>query len=196
MPSRRRSIRTPEKRSAMAPSRRPQPDAGPTDFALLRKAELIGETIVCDVSTRTVRMTGRNNGQAAFSALSRLHWRDRITLPQFRAGLQYAHLRAVLWGRAHPKPASFYRLIHEHISSDMHLPDEELAEEREERMDAMRLAYRRGDDHLRRMPHSTGVRVALRATCVDDLYPANDGWMARLRHGLHALADVWETDQW
>lgn len=195
MTSRRRSIHTPEQRSRMAPSRRPQPDAGPTDFALQRKAELLGEATFCDVESRKVRMSGRNNGQAAFSALTRLHWRDRITLPQFRAGLQYAHLRAVLWGRAHPKPASFYRLIHEHISSDMHLPDEELAEEREERMAEMRLAYRRGDDHLRRMPHSTGVRVALRATCVDDLYPANDGWLARLRLGLHALAGVWEIDE-
>lgn len=193
-----RSIRTPLTRDRIAPSKRDRADEGPTAFALLRRAELLGETVVCNVKTKRVTITGRNDGRATTSALSLLYHRDKITQAQFRAGLMYARLRFAWFGSAVPRGSSLASMIHEHLSSDSALADaeDESAEDKADRLEEMRLDFRRGDDRLRKLPYYERVRVCLRAVCIDDLYPTKRGWLDRLRIGLQELADTWRTDQW
>lgn len=170
-------------------------DDGPTPFQLMRRAELMGETVACDIASRRVFMTGSNNGQATATALTLLRFMDRITWGQFRAGSTYAWLRYSLFGPALPSASSLFRVIHEHLSSDMAMAQhaEETSEEKADRLQRMRLQYLRGDNRLRALPYARRVREMVRRVCIDDYYPdpARPRHLDRLREGLEELSGTW-----
>lgn len=193
-----KSIHTPSRRDRLAPSQRPPTgDEGPTDYQLMRRAETMGEGIYCEIGSPKTLMTGKNDGRTTSTAIGLLRFQDKITAPQFRAGAMYAYLRSALFGHPTPKAVSLYRVIHEHLSSDSAIAfrEEETTEEKQERMYQMRLEYQRGDGRLQKLPYYTKVRITLRATIIDDLYPANNTILSRLRIGLSELSDVWRTDK-
>lgn len=201
MKHRNRSIHTPPRASQVSKGQRARWRAeagedGPTAFQLMRKAEQLGERVACDIASRKVYLTGSNSGSATASALTLLRFHDRITWPQFRAGTTYAWLRFSLFGPATPGAATLFRVIHEHISSDMAIADEETTEERADRIERMRVQYLRGDNRLRNLLYARRVREMVRRVCIDDYYPdpARPNHLARLREGLQELADTWRTE--
>lgn len=193
-----KSIHTPPRRDRLAPSQRPPTgEDGPTDYQLMRRAETLGYGIYCEIGSPKTLMTGKNDGRSTSTAIGLLRFQDKITQPQFRAGAMYAYLRSAWFGQPMPKAVSLYRVIHEHLSSDSAIAyrEEETSEEKQERMYQMRLEYQRGDGRLQKLPYYTKIRITLRATIIDDLYPTNDKWLQRLRIGLSELADCWRTDK-
>lgn len=192
-----RSIRTPERRDRIAPSKREPVDEGPTHFQLLRRAEAMGQSVYYDDKQKRLAITGKNNGQVTASALSLLHYQSKITGPQYRAGLKYQFLRRTLFGAATPKIGGLQGVIHEHLSADSAVKDELLPEEVEEREINQRIEYQRGDQALMRILYARRVREMVRRVCVDDMMPQANrpNQLARLREGLQVLADTWRTDR-
>lgn len=178
-------------------------DAGPTDFTLMRRAEILGETLVQDIGSRQVRITGRHSQAATSSALSLLFHKDRITPAQYRAGAMYAAMRRVLFGRAVPKPSVLAKILGESIFATMgsalaQVRTESMTdEERDERIEEMRRLYYSGDNRLRRLHYARRVREILRRVIIDDMLPdpKRPNHLARLREGLQELADTWRTDK-
>jgi hypothetical protein len=212
-----KSIHTPPKRSQVSPSKREPLNEGPTDFQLQRKAEAIGQGTVCDVESRRVAITGGKLalGKAEFassSALALLYSREKIIHPQYRAGCEYQRLHRLLFGSTVPRESGLTKVMA--TSLDDRLKQEAAAsreerddEEQAEWMAEQRVLYERGENRLRhiRVPVPRGrshearvnayrmaVRAVLRATCIDDRYPANDEWLYRLKIGLGELAETWD----
>lgn len=172
---------------------------GPTDFTLMRRAEILGESLVQDIVSRQVRITGRHSQAATTSSLAVLFHKDRITQPQYRAGILYASMRRVLFGRAVPKPSVLAKILGENIFATMgtalaQVRSESMTdEERDEAIEEMRLQYYRGDNRLRRLHYARRVREILRRVVIDDMLPdpRRPNHLARLREGLTELSDTW-----
>jgi hypothetical protein len=203
MRKRLKSIRTPPKRSAISPSKRPNlDDSGPTDFQLMRRAELIGEGVVCIVGTGEVKITGKVSPDVS-SSLSILHHRQLITTPQFRAGQSYAALRRIIYGKAVPKGSALSKVIAESIfvtiarNQVSRKGTEMTIAERDEWFEEMQIAYYRGDNRLRKLFYARRVREIVRRVLIDDMMPEpkKPNQLARLREGLQELVDVWGTDK-
>jgi hypothetical protein len=216
-----RSIRTPERRDRITPSKRTvQEDAGPTPFALMRKAEMIGKGVVCDITTRRVTIgTGKaDQAKAEFassSALARLLHEDLIDGDQYRGGTHYARLHRLVWGRATARESSLTKVM---ASSMEEMFAKEIAARRDELDDAeytdwlaeQRVLLERGEYALTRIPapilnkakHAAAkantyrrqVRVVLRQVCIEDIYPRRT-LVTGLRAGLNVLAETWELDR-
>ena len=199
-----KSIAIPVRRDLVAPSRRPlveEEHGGPTDFTLMRQAERMGETMYCVVGNRKVVMTGGNNGQASASSLSILHYHDKITNPQYHAGLAYAAMRKLLFGKAYPKGSHLSKVIATSIFQTLQMRDAQRKmdvsdEERDEYFEEVRLMYYRGDNRLRRLPYFERVREMVRRVCIDDMMPdpAKPRHLKRLRIGLQELHNTWHKE--
>lgn len=205
--NRRKSIRTPPDRSKVAPHKRlPMPDDGPTDFALQRKVEIIGEGTYCRVDDRRVAVTGAKGtlSRAEFassSALALLLDQKRIESAQYRAGSEYARLHRLLFGSSMPKPSGLSKVLAtalpERIEAANRAAKEQLDDEgyiewlQEQRTLYERAEYRMrhiaGHDHVARRL----IRVTMRKVVIDNEYPTKPGQVQRLRIGLNALADTW-----
>lgn len=208
--NRRKSIVTPPRRDKISPSRRaPMPDAGPTDFTLQRKAEVIGQGTYCAVDDHRVHMTG---GKAALaraefassSTLALLLDQGRIIGKHYRAGSEYGRLHRLLWGRSTPKQSGLSKVLatalperieaankaaREELDDDAYL--DWIAEQRVLYERGMyRLCHIAGHDHVERRL----IRVTLRAVVIDGSYPSKAGALYRLRVGLSELADVWDIE--
>ncbi len=208
--NRRKSIRTPPRRDRLSPSKRaPLPDDGPTDFTLQRKAELIGQGTVCDVTTRKVEITGGkgNRARAEFagsSTLALLLDRDKIDSSQYRAGNEYARLHRLLWGRTTPKQSGLAKVmataLPERIEQANRLAKEELDDEAyADWLQEQRTLYERGEYRLRHIAGETGtmrrlIRITLRAVVLDGSMPNHPRQVWRLRIALRELAAVWGFD--
>lgn len=181
-------------------------DAGPTTYLLMRRAEMLGESLVSDIASRRVRITGRHSEAATSSSLALLYHLDRITQPQYRAGAMYAAMRRVLFGRAVPKPSVLAKILGESIFATMSMTnaatraavsDNLTPEERDEAIEEMRIMYYRGDNRLRKLHYARRVREILRRVIIDDMQPdpKRPNHLHRLREGLQELADCWRTDK-
>lgn len=211
-----KSIRTPQRLNRLSRLQRAKQkqlnsaienaeDAGPTTFLLMRRAEILGESLISDIGSRQVRITGRHSQSASSSALALLYDRDRITQPQYRAGAMYAAMRRVLFGRAVPKPSVLAKILGESIFSATVLdaafgkatPGALTQEERDEAIEEMRILYYRGDNRLRKLHYARRVREILRLVIIDDMLPDSrrPRYLERLREGLQELADTWRTDK-
>ena len=205
--NRRKSIYTPPRRDRMSPSKRaPMPDDGPTEFLLLRKAELIGQTIERDPDTGKVRITcGKAaHARAEFagsSTLALLLDQDKIESKQYRAGNEYARLHRLLWGRTSPKQSGLSKVLAtalpERIEQANRASKEELDDEAyADWLQEQRTLYERGEYRLRHIAGETItmrrlIRITLRAVVLDGSMPNHPRQVWRLRIGLNALADVW-----
>ena len=218
-----KSIRTPLPANRLAPSQRETND-GPNPFQLQRKAEVIGAGIVCDIQTHAVEIAGGKTAQAkaefaTSSALALLYHESRIDHPRYRAGCEYGRLHRLLWGPGVAKGSSLTKVmattVEEALKQAAAAARTEMDDdERAAWLADQRVLYQRAEfrlDHLRvpnpsasrdagkRSAHANRVRAqirsAVRATCVDDLYPANDEWLFRLRLGLGEIASVWDMDR-
>lgn len=207
--NRRKSIHTPPRRDRISPSKRaPMPDDGPTDFALQRKAEQIGQGVYCDLNRQgRVEITGGPGARAraefaTSSTLALLYDREKIDAKQLRAGNEYMRLHRLLWGRSTPPASGLSKVLATplpdrlaeaaHASRDR----EELDEEGYiEWMQEQRTLYERAEYRLRHLPgsitHRRLVRITLRAVILDDVMPTEPAHLARLRLGLAHLAEVW-----
>jgi hypothetical protein len=205
--NRRKSIRTPPDRSKVSPSRRvPLPDdGGPTDYQLQRKAEVIGEGTYCRVDDRRVAMTGGKGAMsraefASSSALALLLDRGLIESHQYRAGMEYARLHRLIFGASTPGASGLSKVLAtalpERIEAINRAAREQLDDESYiEWQQEQRTLYERGEYRLRHMPGSAtarrNARISFRLVVIDNLLPAQLGQVARLRHVLNELADVW-----
>lgn len=209
--NRRKSIRTPPRRDQQSPSQRaPRADDGPTEFQLMRKAEAIGGAIMCRVDTRSVDFVGGAEARqaaefASSSAIAALLHRDRIDLPQYRAGIHYARLHRLLFGRSTPRPSGLTKVLASPLEDRIQQANAAAREERDDDEHAQWLAdqrtmYERGEYRLRHIAGETVtarrlIRIVVRMVCIDDMAPAKAGQLWRLRIGLRELADVWECDR-
>lgn len=169
-----KSIHTPPRRDKVSPSKRePREDAGPTAFALQRKAETIGAGTYCDVSDRKVGMaknvgTGTNHkavfskatiAQAEFAssgALERLRHEDRLTSEQFRAGSTYRRLHRLLFGSTVPRESSLTKAMATPLEERLRQEavaarDERDDEEHAEWLTDQRTMYERGEHAMARI---------------------------------------------
>lgn len=217
-----RSIRTPPRLSSVSPSKRPpRENDGPTPLQLLRKAETIGETIVCDVPSRKVEITGGKlaQGKAEFassSALARLYHEEHIQHPQYRAGSEYTRLRRLLFGSAVARESGLTKVMATSIDDRIREANRKAREERDDEayadyMVEQRTLFERGEHalhHVQRPLHDRAryahtllsvfrnqVRILVRRVCIDDEYPRRlETSVPLLRIGLTALSDVWRMD--
>jgi len=204
--NRRKSIRTPPDRSKIAPHKRlPIPDDGPTDYALQRKVEIIGEGTYCRLDDRRVAVTGpkealSNAERASSSALGLLAVKGLIEGHQYRAGMEYARLHRILFGSSVPRPSGLSKVLAtalpERIEAANRAAKEQLDDEGYiEWLQDQRTLYERGEYRLRHLPGSAvarrNARVAFRLVVIDNLAPGHIGQIARLRHVLNELAEVW-----
>lgn len=208
--NRRKSIHTPPRRDRISPSRRaPMPDDGPTDFALQRKAEVIGRGTVCSVEDRRVSIVGGPEALAAAefassSALALLRHEGKILPKQYQAGNEYARLHRTLFGRSTPKQSGLAKVLAtalpERIEEANRVSRVEMDDDAYiEWMTDQRTLYERGEyrlTHIAGENHVTRrlIRIVLRAVVIDGLYPNKAGQVWRLRIGLNELADVWGID--
>lgn len=214
-----KSIRTPPRRKDLAPSKRgPNENDGPTEYQLQRKAEIIGAGTVCDIQTHHVSIANGKQGAAEFassSALALLYHRSKIIHRQYRAGCEYQRLHRLLFGSVSPRESSLTKVMATSMEDQLKAEaaanrDERDDEEQAEWLADQRTLYERGENRLRRMrvpvprgrsvearanAYRQAVRAVLRATCIDDRYPANDEWAYRLKMGLGELADVWSFEE-
>ena len=214
-----RTIRTPPKLSRVSPSKRPpREDDGPTDLQLLRKAEVIGQSIVCDVASRKVEITGGKLAQtkaefASSSALARLYHEEHIQHPQYRAGCEYAKIRRLLFGSAVARESSLTKVMATSMEDRIYKANQAAREERDDEAYAdylveQRMLFERGEGALHHVQRPTSdpsryahtllsvfrnqVRILVRRVCIDDEYPKRLATsVPLLRIGLTALADVW-----
>lgn len=207
--NRRKSIRTPPRRDRISPSKRtPMPDDGPTEFLLQRRAELIGQGTICDLTTHRVEMTGGKAARAraefaGSSSLALLLERGKILSRHYRAGTEYARLHRLLWGRSAPQQSGLSKVmataLPERIEAANRAAREEMDDESyAEWIAEQRTIYERGEYRLRHMRGSVTarrlVRIALRAVVIDDMLPTAPAHIARLRLGLQELCDVWRIE--
>lgn len=204
--NRRKSIRTPPDRSKVAPHKRmPMPDDGPTDYALQRKVEVIGQGTYCRVDDRRVAVTGpketlSNAELASSSALALLLVKGLVESHQYRAGMEYARLHRILFGSSMPKPSGLSKVLAtalpERIEAANRAAKEQLDDEGYiEWLQDQRTLYERGEYRLRHLPGSAtarrNARIAFRQVVIDNLAPGHIGQVARLRYVLNELATVW-----
>lgn len=208
--NRRKSIHTPPDRSKISPSRRlPMPDDGPTDYALQRKVEVIGEGTYCRMDDRRVAVTGKPGtlSRAEFassSAIALLLDQGKLESKQYRAGNEYARLHRLLFGAAAPKASALSKVLAtalpERIEQANKAAREQLDDEAYiEWCQEQRTLYERGEYRLRHIAGETHVtrrliRTTMRKVVIDNEYPARPGEIWRLRIGLSALADVWGVE--
>lgn len=204
--NRRKSIRTPPDRSKISPRKRaPMPDDGPTDYQLQRKAEVIGEGTYCRVDDHRIAMTGGKGAMsraefASSSALALLLDRGLLESHQYRAGMEYARLHRLIFGASTPGASSLSKMLAtalpERIEAANRAAKEQLDDEAYiEWQQEQRTLYERGEYRLRHMPGSAtarrNARIAFRLAVIDNLLPVQSGQVARLRHILNELANVW-----
>lgn len=205
--NRRKSIRTPPRRDRISPSKRPPlPDDGPTDFALQRRAELIGQGTFCDVVTHRVEVTGgkmaRSKAEfAGSSSLALLLEQGRIESHQYRAGQEYARLHRLLWGRSTPKQSALAKMIYTELPERIAQANAAAREELDDEAYAdwiaeQRTLYERGEYRLRHIAGQTItdrrlIRIVLRSVVIDGAMPNHARQLYRLRIALSALAETW-----
>lgn len=166
-----KSIRTPERRDRISPSKRqPREEDGPTPFTLQRHAEQIGAGTVCDLSNRKVGLAlSRGTGHmttnvmgakvqadadfAASSSLHRLQFEDAITTDQWRAGTIYARLNRLLFGRGVPKPSALGKVMASSMEDRIAAANRASREERDddeyaEWLGDQKVIYARGEHAL------------------------------------------------
>lgn len=216
-----KSIHTPPRRRDISPSKRPPiHEDGPTEFQLQRKAEVIGAGTVCDIQTHAVEIAGGKTAQAkaefaSSSALALLYHRSKIIHRQYRAGCEYQRLNRLLFGLNVPKQSTLTKVMATSMEDQIKAEaaarrDERDDDEQAEWLAEQRTFYERGENRLAhiRVPVPRGrshearvhayrqaVRAVVRATCLDDRYPANEEWTYRLKMGLSELADVWQFQE-
>ena len=207
--NRRKSIRTPPKRSRISPSQRdPMPDDGPTDYLLQRKAEQIGLGTACDVETHRVSIVGGAPAQARVefatsSSLALLFEHNKILHKHMRAGLEYGRLHRLLFGRSTPKPSSLARVMYSDLTERLEAERKVAREEMDDDayldwMQEQRTLYERGEYRLRsiaRCSHTERrlIRIAVRQVILDGAYPRATQ-IGRVRVGLNELASVWDIE--
>lgn len=205
--NRRKSIHTPPRRDRISPSKRaPLPDDGPTDFALLRKAEAIGQGIACDVTTRKVDVTGGPGARAraefaTSSPLALLYDREKIDAKQYRAGTEYARLHRLLWGRSTPKQSGLAKVLATALPERIEQANAAARDEMDDDAYAdwlaeQRTLYERAEYRLRHIAGETItsrriIRITLRAIVIDGSQPNHARQIHRLRIALSELANVW-----
>lgn len=205
--NRRKSIHTPPRRDRVSPKKRaPMPDDGPTDFQLQRKAEAIGLGTMCDVQTHRVEVTGGKQGRAraefaGSSTLALLLEQGKIIAKHYRAGMEYARLHRLLFGRSTPSASALSKILATALPERIEAANKRAREEMDDEaylewIGEQRTLYERGEYRLRHIAgetHTTRrlIRITLRAVCIDESYPSKPGQVWRLRVGLNALADVW-----
>lgn len=207
---RRKSIVTPPRRDKLTPSKRPPTgDEGPTDFALQRQAELIGQGTVCAVASRRVEMTGGKGVRAVAEMASAsvqglLYARNLIGSDEYRAACEYARLHRLLWGRATAKPSGLSRVLAtgltERLEAATAAARDQLDDEAYTAWVAdQRVIYERGEYRLRHIAGGSGtarrlIRVAMRAAVIDQEYPVGHAALLRVKRALRELADVWAIE--
>lgn len=197
-----RAIAIPVRRDRIASSRRTALENaelnGPTDFALQRRAELMGQGTYCALGSPETHITGDNTGILTGTALGILRTQDKIAWVQFRAGSFYAGLQHMLFGKVVPGTSSIFRNIaldlveREQVSRRATETEEDHAIRTEE----ARIMYYRGDNRLRALPFARRVREILRRVCLNDALPdpKRPNQLHRLREGLQELVDTWDLD--
>lgn len=225
-----KSIHTPPRRDKVSPSKRQKrEDEGPTPFALQRQAEIIGASTYCELNGRgTIGMVKQKNGENLFSkqwaqeaefasssALARIYNEARITSQQYRAGINYARLYRLIWGRAVPKESSLTKVMAESIFTRMarETRDEEayadwFAERKAElehgeralnhivihvpaNMKVKRKGQRQNVAHALIVRARAEIRLAVRKVCIEGQYIHRAPLIVNLQTGLDALREEW-----
>lgn len=204
---RRRSIVTPPRRDRLAPSKRPPTgEDGPTDFALQRQAELIGQSTFCAVASRRVEMTGGKDARgraelAAASIQGALYAKNLIGSDEYRAANEYARLHRLLWGRAVALPSGLSRVLASGLTERLEAATAAARDQMDDQaytdwLAEQRTIYERGEYRLRHVAAGSGtarrlIRMAMRAAVIDQEYPVGPAALMRVKRGLRELAEVW-----
>ena len=219
-----KSIHTPPRRDKVSPSKRQKlEDEGPTPFALQRQAEVIGASTYCELNGRgTIGMVKQKNGENLFSkqwaqeaefasssALARIFNEARITSQQYRAGINYARLYRLIWGRAVPKESSLTKVM---ATSFEDRDDEDYAEWLAERraelehgeralnhivihvpanLKVKKKGQRENVAHALIVRARAEIRLVVRKVCIDGQYIHRTPLIVNLQAGLDALREEW-----
>ena len=191
-----KSVKVPHRRNLTAPKERPPviTDDGPGIYQIIRRAEVLGESVVVDKRTNKPRVSGHAPHFASDSPVELLFNQGKLTHAQLRAALLYGQLRQLLFGKSVAKQSTLSSVL-----SDGHGESrrEYTIDEIDEHWDEIRLAYYRGDNRLRKLDRHRRVREMVRRVVVDRYMPAKDRPMhlVRLREGLQELSDCWDCDK-
>jgi len=231
-----KSIHTPPRRDKVSPSKRQKrEDEGPTPFALQRQAEIIGASTYCELNGRgTIGMVKQKNGENLFSkqwaqeaefasssALARIYNEARITSQQYRAGINYARLYRLIWGRAVPKESSLTKVMATSMEDRIKQANAAAREERDDEDYADWIAERRAElehgeralnhivihvpanlkvkrEHQRKgVAHAiivqarAEIRLVVRKVCIEGQYIHRAPLIVNLQTGLDALREEW-----
>jgi hypothetical protein len=210
-----KSIHTPPRQDRITPSqRRARADDGPNAFQLQRQAEQINASTYCEVDGGAIGITKNGNfskqiaADAAFAAscaIAKLRYEDRITLQQYRAGLEYARLFYLSAGKTHPKQSALAKAMATSLEDRIKQANAAARElrddgEYEDWLSDQHTLYKRAVHRLNHLPGLDHVerrilRTYINRTVVESIYPVNGRWLNALRLGLKELAELFGIEE-
>ena len=191
-----KSVKIPQRRNKVSPKKRDvvPSDDGPGIYQIIRRAEVLGETVVVDSITKRPRVSGNAPHGASDSPVELLFNKGKITHAQLKAALLYGQLRQLLFGKSVAKQSTLSSVLSEGHGEARH---EYTLDEIDEHWEEIRLAYYRGDNRLRKLERARRVREMVRRVVIDRYMPTADrpNHLLRLREGLQELSDCWDCDK-